>query len=37
MSLLVERIQRDLAEDAYYAQNFDNDGQRFLAWYLRRV
>jgi len=35
MSELLERIHRDIRADSYYAQNFANDGQRFLAWYLR--
>src|SRR5581483_2668194 len=34
MSALLERIRVDLKE-GYYQQNFPNDGQRFLAWYLR--
>jgi hypothetical protein len=33
-SSLLDRIRIDLA-DKYYQQNFTNDGQRFLAWYLR--
>lgn len=32
---LLERIHADLTNDRYYQQNFANDGQRFLAWYLR--
>jgi len=35
MSDLLDRIRADLANDKYYKQNFSNDGQRFLAWYLR--
>lgn len=31
----LERIRADLMADTYYKQNFSNDGQRFLAWYLR--
>ena len=34
ISGLVDRIRADL-NDKYYKQNFSNDGQRFLAWYLR--
>lgn len=30
-------IRREITSGPYYQQNFDNDGQRFLAWYLRRV
>lgn len=37
MSELIARIQRDLQQDSYYQQNFANDGERFLAWYLRNV
>jgi hypothetical protein len=33
--LLLDRIRTDLKNDTYYQQNFSNDGQRFLAWYLR--
>jgi hypothetical protein len=32
---LLDRIRADLSNDKYYQQNFSNDGQRFLAWYLR--
>ena len=35
MSELLERIRSDLKSDAYYSQNFPNEGQQFLAWYLR--
>jgi len=34
---MLDRIKREIASDHYYAQNFSNDGQRFVAWYLRRV
>lgn len=37
MSDIVARIQRDLKQDSYYGQNFANDGERFIAWYLRNV
>jgi hypothetical protein len=37
MSELLDRINRDIREDNYYTDNFANDGQRFLAWYLRNV
>jgi hypothetical protein len=37
MSALVDHIRRDIQEDAYYAQNFSNNGERFLAWYLRNI
>lgn len=35
MLSLLDRIRSDIVEDKYYQQNFSNDGQRFLAWYLR--
>jgi len=34
---MLAQIQREIAEDPYYGNNFDNSGQRFVAWYLRRV
>ena len=34
---MLAQIQREIAEDPYYQTNFANDGQRFIAWYLRRV
>ncbi len=34
---MLAQIQREIAEDPYYSNNFDNSGQRFIAWYLRRV
>jgi hypothetical protein len=34
---LLTRIKSDIQTDTYYAQNYSNDGQRFLAWYLRNV
>jgi hypothetical protein len=37
MSELVYRIKQDIIQDNYYQQHFPNDGQRFLAWYLRNV
>jgi len=35
MSSIMDRIRNDLQSDPFYRQNFSNDGQRFLAWYLR--
>jgi hypothetical protein len=35
MSDLLHRIRLDFKSDAYYFQNFPNEGQQFLAWYLR--
>lgn len=37
MSELLARIQADIEKDPYYKDNFANDGERFLAWYLRNV
>jgi len=34
---MLELIEREIGSDSYYRQNFANDGQRFVAWYLRRV
>jgi hypothetical protein len=34
---VLDIIEREIAADRYYVQNFANDGQRFVAWYLRRV
>lgn len=31
------RVSDEISTDAYYKSNFSNDGQRFVAWYLRRV
>ncbi|MGE3511086.1 MAG: AIPR family protein [Vicinamibacterales bacterium] len=33
---MLDQIRGEIA-DPYYQQNFANDGQRFVAWYLRRV
>jgi hypothetical protein len=33
---MLEQIRKEIV-DAYYQQHFPNDGQRFIAWYLRRV
>src|ERR1035438_3946697 len=34
---MLEQIKQEIAKDIFYQQNFPNDGQRFIAWYLRRV
>jgi len=34
---MLDQIQREITNDPYYRNNFDNDGQKFVAWYLRRV
>src|SRR5437868_848687 len=34
---MLDRIKREIGIDSYYSDNFSNDGQRFIAWYLRRV
>lgn len=36
MDNIIERIKSEIAQD-YYKQNFPNDGQRFVAWYLRNI
>lgn len=36
MTNIVEKIQSEITQD-YYKQNFPNDGQRFVAWYLRNI
>lgn len=33
---MLEKIRNDIKQD-YYHQNFSNDGQRFVAWYLRNI
>jgi hypothetical protein len=33
---MYQRIREDISQE-YYRQNFSNDGQRFVAWYLRNV
>lgn len=33
---MCKQISDDIAQD-YYQQNFSNDGQRFVAWYLRNI
>lgn len=32
-----QQITAEIAEDCFYRDNFSNDGQRFVAWYLHRV
>lgn len=34
---MLKQILQEVSNDPYYQQNFPNDGQRFVAWYLRRV
>src|SRR5438067_1467888 len=34
---MLDQIKREIAGDPFYRDNFPNDGQRFVAWYLRRV
>lgn len=36
MENIVERIKQEIQQD-YYKSNFSNDGQRFVAWYLRNI
>lgn len=33
---MYQRIEEDITQE-YYQQNFSNNGQRFVAWYLRNV
>ena len=33
---MYKQISEDIVQD-YYQQNFPNDGQRFVAWYLRNI
>jgi hypothetical protein len=30
------KIKEEIKQD-FYVQNFPNDGQRFVAWYLRNI
>jgi hypothetical protein len=34
---VLQQIRQEIAHDPFYVQNFSNDGERFVAWYLRRV
>jgi len=34
---MLQQIRQEISNDPYYQQNFANDGERFVAWYLRRV
>lgn len=36
MANIVEKIKSEITQD-FYKQNFPNDGQRFVAWYLRNI
>ena len=33
---MYNQIKKDIAQD-YYQTNYSNDGQRFVAWYLRNI
>lgn len=33
---MYEKIKKDMAQE-YYVKNYSNDGQRFVAWYLRNI
>jgi len=33
---MYNKIKKEISQD-YYQQNFTNDGQRFIAWYLRNI
>lgn len=32
-----DRIMTEISSESFYQDNFPNDGQRFVAWYLHRV
>lgn len=34
---MLSQILQEITSDPFYQTNFPNDGQRFVAWYLRRV
>ena len=34
---MLEQIRQEISTDPFYQRYFPNDGQRFVAWYLRRV
>jgi len=36
-NILLDQINQEIQNGAYFQQNFANDGERFVAWYLRRV
>jgi hypothetical protein len=36
-NILLDQINQEIKHGPYYQQNFSNDGERFVAWYLRRV
>jgi hypothetical protein len=36
MKKFIEKIQQEIQQD-FYKNNFPNDGQRFVAWYLRNI
>ncbi|MDA0094329.1 hypothetical protein OFR75_04590 [Brachyspira hyodysenteriae] len=33
---MYNKIKEDISQE-YYTKNFPNDGQRFIAWYLRNI
>ena len=34
---MLQRIQHEITADPYYSQNYANQGECFIAWYLRRI
>jgi hypothetical protein len=36
-ALMYDRILSEISSNGFYANNFSNPGQRFVAWYLHRV
>ena len=33
---IYDQVKKDIAGE-YYVNNYPNDGQRFVAWYLRNI
>lgn len=36
MESILDIIKKEISQD-YYQQNYPNDGQRFVAWYMRNI
>lgn len=34
---IYDKIKNDISQQPYYEDNFPNEGQRFIAWYLRNI
>jgi len=37
MTTVYKQIKKQIQRDEWFQQNFSNDGQRFVAWYLRNI